>query len=344
MEFDKLIETTDKIINTLEKITIISKKTLFTLNRLAVKKVDNNKYKSIKILKPFIKWVGGKTQILNILLQNFPTKMNNYHEPFLGGGSVLLALLIFVQNKIIQIDGQIFAYDLNKSLVWVYKNIQSNYQSIYKELSIFISEYNKCNGQDVNRNPISYNEAEKSKENYYYWIRKRYNNMPDEEKITHIGSAIFIFLNKTCFRGLYRIGPYGFNVPFGHYKNIEIDEQHLKIISNLIKDVKFQEKNFIESLKDVKSDDFVYLDPPYAPETNTSFVKYNSCGFSLSDHNKLFQLCNNLPLFMMSNSDVKLVKKKFDKTQYRTQVIVCRRAINSKNPESITNEVIITNY
>lgn len=160
---------------------------------------------------------------------------------------------------------------------------------------------------------------------------------------------MFIFLNKTCFRGLFREGPNGFNVPYGNYKNPEIiNKSHLDEIHLLIQNVQFECCDFTTSLKNIVENDFVYLDPPYAPEKDTSFIKYTNKGFGLDEHKKLFTLCNNLSnenkKFMMSNADVKLVRDNFIDEKYTLNSILCKRTINSKNPESKTKEVIIKNY
>ena len=299
-------------------------------------------------IKPLLKWVGGKSQIIDIVVENFPKEMNNYHETFLGGGSVLLAVLMYKKNNLIEIKGKINAYDVNSSLIATYKNIQSNPNELFDEIQKIISEYNDCDDSDmINREPNNLDEAKENKENYYYWIRSKYNKSKNIHDVSH--SAMFIFLNKTCFRGLFRIGPNGFNVPFGNYKNPEIiNKEHLNIVHELIKDVHFECCDFSESLNKVKENDYIYLDPPYVPEKSTSFVKYTENGFNNETHEKLFKILNNLNKknirFMLSNADVELVRKTFTDKKYNIESILCKRSINSKNPEMETKEVLIKNY
>lgn len=301
-----------------------------------------------EIEKPFLKWVGGKTQILQDVLNLFPKEMKNYHEPFLGGGSVLLGLLSYIKMNKIKISGKIYASDLNANLIGLYKNIQCCPDLVILEIKKLIEEYSKCNGNNVNRNAKTIEEALTSQESYYFWIRSKYNALSNEEKTNPIASAMFLFMNKTCFRGVYREGPRGFNVPFGNYKNPSIiDEEHIHSVSKLIKDVVFTNCSYTESLSKVVSGDFVYLDPPYAPENEKSFVSYTSDGFNLDNHKTLFKMCTSMNdinvSFVMSNADVALVKEAFPIPEYQTKTIICKRSINSKNPESKTKEVLITN-
>ena len=295
-----------------------------------------------KLQKPFLKWVGGKTQIINDIITKIPKKMNNYHELFLGGGSVLLAVLsLQKQNKII-IKNKIYAYDINSVLINVYKNIQNNKEELYKIINLYINEYDSIKGSIINRNPSSIKEAKTSKESYYYWIRNKYNQI---DKNTIECSALFMFINKTCFRGMYREGPNGYNIPYGHYKKTPtiISETDLNYISDLIKDVEFKHCSFTESIKNIKGGDFVYLDPPYAPENSKSFVGYVADGFDLETHKLLFNEIKKLEniKFVMSNAKVNLVTDNFK--EYNCNDIIARRAINSKKPGSTTTEVIIYN-
>jgi DNA adenine methylase len=313
------------------------------------KLVKHINYEKVNIPKPILKWVGGKTQILDKLIIEFPTEINNYHEIFLGGGSVLFTLLSYVKNGIIKINGNIYAYDLNEPLIFMYKNIQSNHIELYNEIQNLITEFNLCGDGEINRKPNNINEAKIAKENYYYWIRSKYNKLNLTDKKTPKGSAMFIFLNKTCFRGVFRVGPKGFNVPYGHYKNPEIiNQEHLNKIHQLIQNVIFECCDFNTSLNNIEFNDYVYLDPPYAPETVTSFVKYTENGFNIENHNNLFKFIHKLTetnkKIMMSNADVNLVRDNFTNIKYNITSILCKRAINSKKPDAIAKEVIIKNY
>lgn len=295
-----------------------------------------------KIQKPFLKWLGGKTQIINDIISKFPTKINNYHELFLGGGSVLLAVLSLQKQNKILIKDKIYAYDINPSLINVYKQIQNNKDELFNYIDSYITQYHNLLGTDINRNPTTLEEALTSKESYYYWIRKKYNNL---DRNTVESAALFMIINKICFRGMYREGPNGFNVPYGHYKKTPtiISKQYLDSISDLIKNVNFIHSSFTTSIKNIKNNDFVYLDPPYAPENSKSFVGYVSDGFSLDTHKLLFTEIKKLKniKFVLSNAKVDLVTSSFK--DYKSIDISARRAINSKKPESKTTEVIIYN-
>ena len=293
--------------------------------------------------KPFLIWVGGKTQIIDEVISKIPIKMENYHELFLGGGSILFAVLSLQKQNKITIKNKIFAYDINRALINVYKQIQSNKDELYETLSLFMNDYDNLDGTYINRKPLKIEDSKTSKESYYYWMRNMYNKTGKE---TVESAALFMFINKTCFRGLYREGPNGYNVSYGHYKKTPtiLSKKQLNYISELIKDVCFESISFCDSIRNVKSGDFVYLDPPYAPENATSFVKYVKGGFNIETHKLLFdeikKFDSNIK-FVLSNSNVKLVTDNFK--DYNCQEIIARRAINSKKPGSTTKEVIIYN-
>lgn len=276
-------------------------------------------------MKPFLKWVGGKTQILDEVLNKFPTKIETYHEIFVGGGSVLLGFLEKCKNNEINCKN-VKAYDINEVLINLYIHVQKRLPEFIKCITVLVDRYN----------------TSEDKSEFYYNIRTEYNQITDKTSIEK--TSMFLFLNKTCFRGLYREGPRGFNVPYGNYKNPTIyDNDHLTNISNLIKNVEFKVSSFKDSLNNpFKVNDYIYLDPPYAPENNKSFVSYTSHGFNEECHKELFDLCKKISCkFLMSNSYTDMITSAFN--NYNIDVIDCKRRINSKNPESTTKEVFIYN-
>lgn len=314
------------------------------LKKSNIKMNDGN-----EIVKPILKWVGGKTQIIEYLLSQFPKEMENYYELFLGGGSVLFALLSYIKSGKIQVHNKIFAFDVNEPLIFCYKNIQHHHEELFEAIQSIIIEFNSCSEDGpLNRKPSTIEQAKELKENYYYWIRNRYNQLKPEGKNSILGSAMFIFLNKTCFRGVFREGPNGFNVPYGHYKSPEIiNKEHLDSVHHLIQNVEFRSQDFSVSLGDVEDNSFIYMDPPYAPENEKSFVSYTKEGFTLEKHKELFGLCNaldNKKKFILSNADTELVRQSFKENRFEIQSILCKRSINSKNPESKSLEVIIKNF
>lgn len=299
-------------------------------------------------VKPFLKWVGGKSQILPKVLDLFPKTITNYHEPFVGGGSVLLGLLSCIQEGTLTVSGKIYASDINEHLIHLYKHIQSVPEQVIDAVERIAGVFHSIHGTVVCRKPTTLEDALTSQESYYYWMRSTFNALSVEERATPEASAMFLFLNKTCFRGIYRESSNGFNVPYGNYKHPTIiDKTHIRHVSQLIKEVVFTACSFTEACMRAIPGDFVYLDPPYAPETSRSFVSYTSDGFTMETHTNLFQHCHTMQSngtrFLLSNADVSLVKNAFPATIYKTLVLECRRKINSKNPASMTNEVLIWN-
>jgi len=334
-------------------------------------------------IKPILKWVGGKSQLLSSLVDYIPEDMENYHEPFVGGGSVLLCILQLQKEGKIKINKNIYAYDINAELITMYKIIQQYPNELFAELNKIITEFNTLEKAEksTKRKNIAklVNDENKitNKEYYYYWIRNVYNieiKNGDTSKDILL-SALFIFLNKTCFRGVYRVNKTEFNVPYGNYVNPEIiNLEHLLLVSDLIKDVIFIKSNYEQSFLNFSDGDFVYADPPYFPEKITSFVNYSKDGFSLNDHIKLFELCGgidkdikdiedaegdkgeedillskmeNLKIsenkykIIISNSNTEFVKKYFENDLFDLVEIKARRSIHSKKPDATTLEVFI---
>ena len=303
-----------------------------------------------KFQKPFIKWVGGKTQMIEKIVEKIPCEIENYHEVFLGGGSVLLALLTLKKNGEIKIKNKIYAYDFNPSLINTFNQIKKNYEKVVNDISPIIEEFSKIplntQGQKGKPQEINSTTYKNSREHYYYWIRDKYNAC---EKNDTMAAAYFIFLNKTGFRGMYREGKNGFNIPYGlkDKKNVPkiIDENILKKVSVLIQEVEFIHADFEVSIKNIKEGDFVYFDPPYAPEKKDSFVDYTEQGFNLEKHKKLFSEIKKLNerniSFLMSNANVEFVVENF--ADFHREEFLARRAINSKNPGKKAKELFIYN-
>ena len=207
-----------------------------------------------------------------------------------------------------------------------------------------MNTYENLTGTEVNRKPTTLDEAKTSKESYYYWMRSKFNTI-DQESIER--SALFMIINKTCFRGMYREGPNGYNVPYGHYNKTPtiISETDLVHVSELIKNVVFIHSDFNVSIKSIKPGDFVYFDPPYVQENSKSFVGYVANGFDIDMNRTLFAEIKKMAAinikFLLSNAKVELVTEEFK--EFVCEDIVARRAINSKKPGSTTTEVLIYN-
>lgn len=236
----------------------------------------------------------------------------------------MLHLLEKQLDEEIEIKGNIYVSDNNMHLIHFYKTIQLSPDDFWKSMKKLIEDYEKSD----------------NKENFYYNIRTKFNT----SKELNIDIACnLLFLNKTCFRGIYRVNKSGqFNVPYGNYKNPTIcSYEHVQYVSKLIQKVIFTHQDYTETLSSVlKKKDFVYLDPPYVPEKNDSFVSYTENGFT--NHKEFFDICKKIKSrWCMSNSNVKLVTDEFK--DYNIELVECKRAINSKKPNSVTNEVIIDN-
>lgn len=266
---------------------------------------------------PIVKWVGGKRQLMFELLKNMPGDYNRYFEPFIGGG----ALFFYLQPD------NAYISDMNEELINLYQVVRDNVDELIT---------------DLQKHDIS--------KEYFMEIRnidrtEEYQNWSDVKKASR-----FIYLNRTCFNGMYRVNSKGeFNVPFGHYKNPRIlDENNLINCSNLLQRTEIKHADFSEILKKIKKGDFVYFDPPYVPLSETSsFTSYTKDGFDIDMQFKLRDVCDELDSigvkFLLSNSDTKLVNELYE--NYNIKKVFASRQINANaDGRGKITEVLVRNY
>ena len=274
--------------------------------------------------KPFVKWAGGKRQLLAELEKNFPKQFGTYFEPFLGGGAVLFDLLAKKPNIKCSVS------DLNSDLVLAYVTIRDKLGRLIESLETHSKNYHK------------------DSTNYYYEVRKQ-EPKSQIEKVSRL-----LFLNKTCFNGLYRVNSKGkFNVPMGRYTNPNIvNRENLITASKFLQSekIKISCRDFESILKDAKKGDFVYFDPPYQPVSDTAnFTSYTHRDFTEDDLQRLADLANQLNSkgshVLLSNSNTKIVKKLFSSKKWKIKEISVNRAINSNSQKRTGHkEVLIKNY
>jgi len=272
--------------------------------------------------KPFVKWAGGKRQIIDKLKMYVPDEYNTYYEPLVGGGALLFELS--PKNAVIN--------DYNEELINVFKCIKEE-----EKFSKMCSE--------LNRHEMNHSEE------YYYEIRNKdrdkakFKRMPDYKR-----GARTIYLNKACFNGLYRVNSKNeFNVPFGKKTKVNTyDGQNLGIIHSYLNfnNVELMNTDFEECVKGAKEGDFIYFDPPYDSETST-FNSYTENGFGREDQIRLAKVYKELAdrgcYVMLSNHNTSLVKDLYK--NFNIHVIEAKRNINSNGKKRGTvEEVIITNY
>lgn len=272
--------------------------------------------------KPFVKWAGGKRQIIDKLMSLVPNEYNTYYEPFIGGGALLFAL----SPKVAVIN------DSNEELMNAYQCLkdETKFPKMCKELNHFETNHS---------------------EEFYYEIRnkdkdkKKFSKMPDYKR-----AARTIYLNKACFNGLYRVNSKNeFNVPFGKKTTVNTyDGQNLGIIHSYLNfnDVKIQCLDFEKSVSTAQKGDFVYLDPPYDSDTHT-FNHYTENGFGKEEQKRLAKVFKELDkkgvYVMLSNHNTTLVNELYK--DYEIHKIEAKRNINSNGKKrGKVEEVIITNY
>lgn len=271
--------------------------------------------------EPFVKWAGGKRQLLERLESRMPETYNRYFEPFIGGG----ALLLDIQPKEAVIN------DTNGQLINVYHQLKENPEAV-------ISAVNTLDKIPCNKDR-------------YLLVRKHYNEKIQAQELDAECAALMIWINKHCFNGLYRVNTKGlFNVPYNNKINgASIDEDNLRNIGKYLQKckVEIREGDFETACKDVQAGDFVYFDSPYIPVSETAnFTDYTKDGFSFEDHKRLAKLFRELDRLgaklLLSNHDVPLVHELYE--GYKIESVNVRRGINSVASKRRGKEVIVTNY
>lgn len=273
--------------------------------------------------KPFVKWAGGKRQLITSLEVHLPKKFNTYFEPFLGGGALLFHLLNQSPNLKCNIS------DLNSDLILAYITIRDKVEQLIESLEKHSGKYFA------------------DQREYYYSVRA---SAPKNqiEKVSRL-----LFLNKTCFNGLYRVNSKGqFNVPLGRYTNPSIvNKENLISVSKILqsKNIAIRCQDFTAILDEAKKDDFVYFDPPYQPVSKTAnFTSYTKCEFTYKDLERLADLCQKLDKkdckVLLSNSNTKEVRNLFS-SEWKVVEILANRAINSNSKKRTGHsELLIKNY
>ena len=285
--------------------------------------------------KPFLKWAGGKSQLLSVITDNLPQEFKYYIEPFAGSGAVMFDI---VSNR----PGleTIIINDINTDLVNTYLNITEHCEEMIPVLAALQDEYNNASAEE--------------RDTIYYALREEYNNRASSPVRM---ASLFIYLNRTCFNGLYRVNSNNlFNVPHGKYKNPKIcDAQNLRAVSSVLKKVQVLNGDYDDLRMYVCPGSFVYLDPPYKPISETSsFNSYSSVRFDDEEQERLKQFCDFIncagAFFMLSNSDPRSIDPGntfFDDlyAEYHIQRVPAKRLINSNAAgRGEVNELLITNY
>lgn len=294
-------------------------------------------------IRPFVKWAGGKGSLIPKLNNFYPYELKNgiierYIEPFVGGGAVLIDIL---QKYDVQ---EAYAFDINIDLINSYNVIKNNVEDLITNLKQMETEYLQLEQEE--------------RKNYFYNKRDEYNNYRLEGIEQNIQRAAqFIYLNRTCFNGLYRVNKAGkFNVPMGNYKNPTIcDEENLRNLSELIQNVQFQYGDYRRSMEYVTENTFVYFDPPYRPLNVTSgFTSYTKEDFNDDNQRELAEFYRELneqnAKLMLSNSNPKNTNKEdtfFDNIYqgFNIDEIYASRMINANSKgRGKISEILVTNY
>ena len=270
---------------------------------------------------PFVKWAGGKRQLLPQIKERMPEQFNNYYEPFVGGGAVTFELL--PEKAVVN--------DINKSLVNAYRQI--------------------CDAPDAFLEAINKLDSDMWEDGkaYYYSLRELYNDKMMKAEYDIELAALFVFINKHCFNGLYRVNGKGlFNVPYNNSRKASVDEKSIREISKYLKKVTILEGDFEAAVESAMEGDFVFIDSPYAPLNPTSFESYTKEGFDIESHKRLADLFDDLTArgcyCMLTNHNTELINELYGNKGYRIDVVSVKRMINSDASNRVGEEVIICNY
>ena len=258
---------------------------------------------------PFVKWAGGKRQLLSQIQERMPENYNHYFEPFVGGGAVFFGTQ----------PSKALINDINKALINTYLRICNSPKE-------FLSEVNKIDS-----------EMWEDGKQYYYSIRERYNDKLMKSEYDVELAALFVFLNKHCFNGLYRVNGKGlFNVPYNNSRRASVEENVIWAVSEYLQNIT------------ILQGDFVFLDSPYAPLNPTSFEAYTKEGFDIESHKRLAKLYDELTMrgcyCMLTNHNTDLINELYGNKGYKIDVVSVRRMINSDASNRVGEEVIICNY
>ena len=292
------------------------------------------------LLKPFVKWAGGKTGLLAQLRRAYPpelgTTVRRYCEPFVGGGAVLFDIL-----SSYTLD-EVYICDSNREIINVYRAVQCGVEELTARLKLLQQCYHALDSN--------------GRQALYYGMRDCFNALDLAEEINFEKAALFIFLNRTCFNGLYRVNKSGkFNVPIGAYKKPLIcDEANFKLISKALSGVQIHCGDYSESLGFIDSGTFVYIDPPYRPlSRSSSFTAYNTASFDEAEQIRLAEFVDSLDSrgarVLLSNSDPKNMNTQDDFFEelyegFNIARVSARRAINSKaESRGKISELLISN-
>lgn len=280
-----------------------------------------NMNNAVQNLVPFVKWVGGKRQLLPELIQRVPSEYGTYFEPFLGGGAMLFELK--PEKAVVN--------DLNPQLINCYLQIREKPLQFLEALKILQNEYNKSNNPD-----------EQTK--FYLSVREDFNTAIQNHTSTPKTAAMTVFLNKAGFNGLYRVSQKGkYNVPSAHKKKINCcNRDNILGISELLQNVELLNCDFEACCKDAKKGDFVFFDSPY----HNTFSSYQDSGFTEEDHIRLSKLVKKISKkgvkFILTNSNSNLIMKLYK--DFRIDEIDVKRYINCDASNRVGKEIIVQNF